>query len=333
LIEAGCPVNAPNKLNKLPLMSAVESKADNEIIRLLLDAGSNTNLREDRRKQTALFTAVATENREAVRMLLDAGCDVNIPDIYGNTPLLTACSLADETMVDWLLQCPDIRVNVGIAQLPLHAAAVTGSTAVVGRLLERGADVNGLTLTGQSALFQAANYNHLDVARLLVRHGACPLAVGSLRRRGDFCCRAHRDPHPHTELHPLFAAVQNDNLDMIRLLVAASPRTPYSQLYTMRDVLFRTKYADEAALAASLRTEFERLFDSELLAKPRPLACECRGAVRRAVCFGRVVTACRGQPSAADAFWRAIESLPLPESLKDFVRLRNEPLLNVVEVC
>lgn len=115
---------------------------------------------------------------------------------------------------------------------------------------------------------------------------------------------------------------------MIRLLVVASPRTPYSQLSTMRDVIFRTKYADEAALGADIRADFERLFAEELLAQPRPLAHECRGSVRRAVAFSFPVRLCRGTPFAAQVFELAVRKLPLPDRLKDFVLLRNEPILN-----
>jgi len=94
-------------------------------------------------------------------------------------------------------------------------------------------------MTGVSALFLAADRNHFDVAQLLVRHGANPSAAHRLCPL-SLCCRAHRDPHPHLELEPLFAAVQNDNLALIRLLVVATPRMPYSAIATLRDVVFRT---------------------------------------------------------------------------------------------
>ena len=100
-----------------------------------------------------------------------------------------------------------------------------------------------LSLTGISALFLAADRDQLDVARLLVRHGASPSAAHHVTPPAP-CCRAYRDAHPHLELEPLFAAVQNDNMAMIGLLVVATPRMPYWTIQTLRDVVFRSHSAN-----------------------------------------------------------------------------------------
>jgi len=172
-------------------------------------------------------------------------------------------------------------------------------------------------MTGVSALFWAADKDHLQVAQLLVRHGANPSAVHHVRPP-SLCCKAHRDAHPHLELEPLFAAVQNDNLYMIRLILVATPRMPYAAIQTLRDIVFRTGYAREARLSDRVIAQLAHFFVGAL-ARPRSLLAESRGVIRDALCFGRRhVTATISQ---------AVDQLPLPDRLKDYVMLRNETIV------
>jgi len=55
---------------------------------------------------------------------------------------------------------------------PLHRAAGKGHYCVVGRLLEAGADVEGVDRYGASPLYRAAYSGHVEVARLLLESGA-----------------------------------------------------------------------------------------------------------------------------------------------------------------
>lgn len=176
-----------------------------------------------------------------------------------------------------------------------------------------------MSLTGVSALFLAADKDHLAVAQSLVRHGASPSAVHHVRAP-SLCCRAHRDAHPHLELEPLFAAVQNDNLAMIKLVLVATPRMPYSAIRTLRDVVFRTGYAQEARLSERVVAQLAHFFVGAL-ARPRSLLAESRGVIRDAVCFGR-------RHVTVD---RAVELLPLPDRLKTYVMLRNESIVGFTD--
>jgi len=183
-----------------------------------------------------------------------------------------------------------------------------------------------LSLTGLSALFQAADHDHIDVARLLVERGASTLAVGRQLRPGSLCCRAHRDPHPHLELHPLFAAVENNSMPMIKLLIVASPTMPYAELAMLRDIIFRTKYAAEARLADRTVLQYGYLFTG-VLSRPRSLVDECRGAIRDAVSFGLGCRRRRSDGGKGLTLAEAVDRLPLPDRLKDYVLLRNEAIL------
>lgn len=55
---------------------------------------------------------------------------------------------------------------------PLHAAAQSGDTEEVRRLIAAGADLNALDAEGNAALHLAANNGHLDVVRALLDGGA-----------------------------------------------------------------------------------------------------------------------------------------------------------------
>lgn len=178
-----------------------------------------------------------------------------------------------------------------------------------------------LSTTGTSALFLAADRDQLDVARLLVRHGASPSAAHRVRPPAP-CCRAFRDAHPHLELEPLFAAVQNDNATMIRLLVVAAPRMPYWTIQTLRDVVFRTGYAREARLSERAVAQLAHFFVGAL-ARPRALRAEARGVIRDALLFDGRAAAAAGHVTLADA----VELLPLPDRLKDYVLLRDEAIV------
>ena len=172
-----------------------------------------------------------------------------------------------------------------------------------------------LSITGASALFVAADKNHFEVAQLLVRHGANPSAVHHVRPP-SLCCRAHRDAHPHLELEPLFAAVQNDSMAMIKLILVATPHMPYSAIQTLRDIVFRTGYAREARLTDRVVAQLAHFFLSAL-ARPRSLLAESRGVIRDALCFGRRHV----------TISQAVELLPLPDRLKNYVMLRNESIV------
>ncbi len=57
---------------------------------------------------------------------------------------------------------------------PLTAAAFLGNAAVVDLLLQRGADPQATTSACSTALARAIQSGHVDVVRVLLRHGATP---------------------------------------------------------------------------------------------------------------------------------------------------------------
>ena len=70
------------------------------------------------------------------------GCDVNGMDRDGDTPLCHACDRGHLELVSLLLSHPDIKINAGFKNFPLHAAVRSGQIDLTQRLLNAGADVN-----------------------------------------------------------------------------------------------------------------------------------------------------------------------------------------------
>ena len=55
---------------------------------------------------------------------------------------------------------------------PLSYAAYNGHTPIVEYLIKRGAEVDGKTENGSTALFFAARFGHVDTVRMLLQHQA-----------------------------------------------------------------------------------------------------------------------------------------------------------------
>ena len=96
--------------------------------------------------ETSIHAAARDENIEAVKQHLAAGTDVNVKDKYGDTPL--------------------------------HKAALNGHKEIAELLIDKGADVNAIIvsghLKGQTSLDFASVLKSTELADLLRKHGAKP---------------------------------------------------------------------------------------------------------------------------------------------------------------
>lgn len=105
--------------------------------------------RQDDRGVRPLHIAAAAGDAHAVRALLDKGVPVDVRDAGGKTPLHWA------------------------AYLDLEASA-KGASIVA--LIERGADVNARSNGGSTPLHEAASAGNVIAVKILLKHGADPLA-------------------------------------------------------------------------------------------------------------------------------------------------------------
>ena len=143
--------------------------------------------------ETPLMIASMVNARNAAAALAACGADVNAKDIDRWTPLYYAAKRSSHDVAKLLVECgADVDATDDDDLTPLHYTASYNSHDVAKLLVERGADVNATDNDGWTPLHaaawmnfhapdayvshrstvQAAWDNFLDMAKLLVDHGA-----------------------------------------------------------------------------------------------------------------------------------------------------------------
>ena len=116
---------------------------------------------------------------------------------------LSAIEEKDLETIDYLLNNSydpnDLRSNVGFRAV--LAAADSGDSRVIQKLLGQGFNIDATDHEGQSPLYYCAQYNKPEALQLLVQHGADI----SFTRRGGWT--------------PLHSAIDTDSLDAVKVLI------------------------------------------------------------------------------------------------------------------
>jgi ankyrin repeat protein len=208
LLAAGADAKAQDRYGLTPVRLACEN-ANAQILRRLLDAGADPNS-PDPQGTTALMIAARTEGgTEAVKLLLERGAAVNAVDSVHSTALMWAVRSNHPEVLDLLIH-HDAEINartrkgdpparrapdsgggshgLGIVRggwpergyqeptpgemTALLYAARDGRIEMARTLIAANANVNQVEANGISPLLMAITNNHIDVARLLLDHGA-----------------------------------------------------------------------------------------------------------------------------------------------------------------
>lgn len=167
LLAAGADVNAANARGGTALMFAA-TQGDSETVAVLLSHGAAVNARAEN-GWTAVTLAAATGQAAVVKQLLEAGADANIADIYGWTPLMRAVDSDRAEVVRVLLQNKSVRVNARDDQgeTALHHAAAGGSLEIARLLLAHGADPRSRDAAGRTPAAVAAEQGHEKLVNFL----------------------------------------------------------------------------------------------------------------------------------------------------------------------
>lgn len=143
--------------------------ADPAIVRALLAAGANTEVREATGRTPLCYAAYA--GRVAVvRELLAAGADVNARTTSGKNSLMEVARRGHGSVLEMLLAAgADPAMG---REKPLAAAAFRGQAAVVSALLAAGVAADARDAAGRTALMYAAMQGHAAVVSAVLEGGA-----------------------------------------------------------------------------------------------------------------------------------------------------------------
>lgn len=119
-----------------------------------------------------LMLAAKEGSPKVTAVLLNAGAKTYLSNAYGDNALLLATFGGQEAIVDMLLaKHASLEANAR-GWTPLHYAAYAGQLGIAKKFLARGANVNGVTDNGLSALMLASMKGHMDVVRALLMYKA-----------------------------------------------------------------------------------------------------------------------------------------------------------------
>ncbi|KAG0651927.1 ankyrin repeat [Hyphodiscus hymeniophilus] len=279
------PVDGDTTNMKAALVAAIRNK-NHKIVEQLLNRGVSANTGPS---MHALKEAILAHDEEAVRLLLMFGADPNDPDREGNTPLFLAVEklfMAGATILlkygadPNLVAGPDLESslamavianNVGFSHLLLsyngdikHLTS-DGNTLLIAAmkkktpkkfielLLEYGADPNGKSRRGETALFEALQLGRADIATSLLEHGADPNLPGPKHMlwpavHYPACLQillSHGADHKKAP-GIMELSVSTNNMESVKILLKAgvNPNTKKDGVYTPLCTAIRDDRAD-----------------------------------------------------------------------------------------
>lgn len=164
-------INTTDRHGATPLMHAV-LYANTALVRRFIDQGADVNA-ADHLGATALMWAAGDLGK--TQLLVERGAKVDVRSKFGRTPLLIACTYADNVEVVRFLLKSRAKVTDRdmFGETPLTSASKRGAVKLVEELITAGADVHsGGGFVGRSPLAWAAEEGNVETLECLLKHGA-----------------------------------------------------------------------------------------------------------------------------------------------------------------
>ena len=261
----------PDMTGLSPLHIAVEHDAGG-MVKTLLGAGADIEAK-DKQGRTPLIHAIVSSRRDSFDTLLRSGARINQTDAMGMSALHWAAGLGQVPTITSLLEKGAGRLDHDLAgHEPIHQAASRGHIPAVEALITEGSDLDrptkhGDNNNGESLLHIASFYNHLDLARYLLKNGVqvnywadrpstwpyyprAKLLGSSLTPLHYACCLGHFEMAAllldHNALvnaatvdgyTPLMMAVEAENTDLVNLLLSRGSKVNASLPGTLSTAL------------------------------------------------------------------------------------------------
>ncbi|KAK5697078.1 hypothetical protein LTR17_024043 [Elasticomyces elasticus] len=172
LLDSGAKVNDKDS-SGLKMLSCAARAGHESTMRLLIERGANFFTQD---KNDALHHSVGAGQPATVKSLLDFGANPNALDEDGSTPLSKARRLADSTseaVVGLLLDYgADISEHDTAGDPLLHWAASRSWQLTMRLLQEFSVDIHARSRRGETALHRAASVEDQSIAQLLIDRGA-----------------------------------------------------------------------------------------------------------------------------------------------------------------
>ncbi|GAB9468555.1 Serine/threonine-protein phosphatase 6 regulatory ankyrin repeat subunit [Globisporangium polare] len=239
LIRANAEVDAATRDGQTVMHRAAE-RGDVEIVRALLEKNARVDTAAND-LQTPLHRAAASGHVEVMRLLIEHDAAVNAVADEGATPLFMAALYGQVEAVRLLLK------NGAVADMPeksdytpLIVAALNGRfghDAVATILLAANAQVDAVTVDGESPLHVASKNGHLEVVRLLLKNKAGvnlattdgSTALHFAAQSGDLnivrellANDAKMDVAASNGQSPLYAAAERGRVEVVSFLLSKS---------------------------------------------------------------------------------------------------------------